>query len=62
MKCKNACGTDIYFDDTVKSPKGRAIPLDVDTGEPHECPNAENQYRSLGQQVMDLEKKERNSW
>lgn len=59
MKCNNGCNTDIYFDAGVKSPNGISIPLDEDTGIPHDCPNKkETDEKFIGQEIMDLESKE----
>jgi hypothetical protein len=38
-QCRNGCGTLIHFDDKIRSPRGKAIPLE-DNNEPHQCPNA----------------------
>src|SRR5918999_1400620 len=34
--CRN-CGSQIYFDESQKSNNGKFIPLDKQTGQPHEC-------------------------
>ena len=55
-ECNN-CNQDIYFDSDKKSPSGKAIPLDVDTDQPHECKKTKD---FIGDVVMDLYKKENN--
>jgi hypothetical protein len=42
-QCNYGCGTDIHFDDDVKSESGKSIPLES-SGEPHNCPK--NPYNS----------------
>jgi phage terminase large subunit GpA-like protein len=37
-QCNKGCGQEIYFDANNKSQSGKWIPLDKDTGEPHQCP------------------------
>jgi hypothetical protein len=37
-QCNKGCGQEIYFDANNKSPSGKFIPLDKDTGLPHQCP------------------------
>lgn len=39
-QCRNGCGTEIYFDNNRKSESGKAIPLEKETGNPHNCPNS----------------------
>lgn len=61
--CNKGCGADIYFDDDKKSPRGISIPLDVDTDEPHQCPNPEaytgratlGYSKSLADRLTELE-------
>ena len=36
-QCNKGCGNEIYFDANNKSQSGKWIPLDKDTGQPHEC-------------------------
>ncbi|HJT49672.1 MAG TPA: hypothetical protein VJ729_15930 [Nitrososphaeraceae archaeon] len=36
-QCNKGCGKDIYFDANSKSQSGKYIPLDKDTGQPHQC-------------------------
>jgi hypothetical protein len=36
-KCNKGCGQEIYFDANSKSQSGKYIPLDKDTGQPHQC-------------------------
>ena len=50
------CGREIFFDNTKKSRNGKAIPLDPDTDTPHNC---NQQNRTVGEAIMDLEQKER---
>ena len=45
--CVRGCGTLIYFDESRKTDKGKWIPLEVDTKEPHNCPN--NPYNQGGE-------------
>jgi predicted nucleic acid-binding Zn ribbon protein len=33
----NSCGKPIFFDESQKSINGKFIPLDQQTGQPHEC-------------------------
>jgi hypothetical protein len=35
--CNKGCGQEIYFDANSKSQSGKFIPLDKETGEPHQC-------------------------
>jgi hypothetical protein len=37
LQCNKGCGHDIYFDSNNKSQSGKYIPLDKDTGLPHQC-------------------------
>jgi hypothetical protein len=36
-QCNKGCGQEIYFDANSKSQSGKFIPLDKDTGLPHQC-------------------------
>jgi hypothetical protein len=36
-QCNKGCGQEIYFDENNKSQSGKYIPLDKDTGLPHQC-------------------------
>jgi hypothetical protein len=36
--CRNYCGTNLHFEDSIRSESGKLIPLD-DSGIPHDCPN-----------------------
>jgi hypothetical protein len=36
-QCRKGCGQEIYFDANNKSQSGKWIPLDKDTGLPHQC-------------------------
>jgi hypothetical protein len=36
-QCNKGCGQEIYFDANSKSQSGKWIPLDKDTGLPHQC-------------------------
>jgi hypothetical protein len=36
-QCNKGCGQEIYFDANSKSQSGKYIPLDKETGEPHQC-------------------------
>jgi hypothetical protein len=36
-QCNKGCGQEIYFDANNKSQSGKFIPLDKDTGLPHQC-------------------------
>jgi hypothetical protein len=36
-QCSKGCGQEIYFDANSKSQSGKFIPLDKDTGLPHQC-------------------------
>ena len=47
LACVQRCGTEIYFDKSRKTDKGKWIPLEVDTKEPHNCPN--NPYNQGGE-------------
>jgi hypothetical protein len=35
--CNKGCGHEIYFDENHKTESGKWIPLDKDTGLPHQC-------------------------
>jgi hypothetical protein len=37
FQCNKGCGSEIYFDANNKSQSGKFIPLDKDTGLPHQC-------------------------
>ena len=37
--CNRGCGTAIHFDESMRSARGKPIPLE-DNNEPHQCPNA----------------------
>ena len=36
-QCNKGCGNEIYFDPNNKTQSGKFIPLDKDTGLPHQC-------------------------
>jgi hypothetical protein len=36
-QCNKGCGQEIYFDENRKSQSGKFIPLDKETGQPHQC-------------------------
>ena len=38
LQCNKGCGQEIYFDSNNKSQSGKYIPLDKDTGQPHQSP------------------------
>jgi predicted nucleic acid-binding Zn ribbon protein len=35
--CNKGCGQEIYFDANTKSQSGKYVPLDKETGTPHQC-------------------------
>jgi hypothetical protein len=37
LQCNKGCGQEIYFDASNKTESGKWIPLDKDTGQPHQC-------------------------
>ena len=37
LQCNKGCGHEIYFDANNKSQSGKFIPLDKDSGQPHQC-------------------------
>jgi hypothetical protein len=37
LQCNKGCGNEIYFDANNKSQSGKWIPLDKQTGLPHQC-------------------------
>jgi hypothetical protein len=37
FQCNKGCGQEIYFDANNKSQSGKFIPLDKETGQPHQC-------------------------
>jgi hypothetical protein len=37
LQCNKGCGQEIYFDENSKSQSAKFIPLDKDTGLPHQC-------------------------
>jgi hypothetical protein len=37
LQCNKGCGSEIYFDANSKTESGKWIPLDKDTGQPHQC-------------------------
>jgi len=58
LKCFR-CGEEIYFDPNKKSQKGKPIPLDLDTEQPHNCPKSNyRESKSLVQQMKDAEKRD----
>lgn len=38
VSCRNGCGTNLNFEDSIRSESGKKIPLE-DDGNPHNCPN-----------------------
>jgi predicted nucleic acid-binding Zn ribbon protein len=36
-QCNKGCGQEIYFDANSKTESGKWIPLDKETGQPHQC-------------------------
>jgi hypothetical protein len=36
-QCSKGCGSDIYFHESQRTQNGKWIPLDKQTGEPHQC-------------------------
>lgn len=61
MKCRNGCDTEIYFDSRETGPRGNPIPLENDTGLPHDCPNKDSSEKFIGDEIMDLETRERQN-
>ena len=56
MPCRNGCGKNIYFDQAKKSATGKPIPLEADTGQPHNCPkSAYNLNKNAGQSKIGNE-------
>ena len=39
-QCRNNCSPELTWDDSMRSASGKMIPLDAETGEPHQCPNS----------------------
>jgi hypothetical protein len=37
LQCNKGCGSEIYFDANNKSQSGKFVPLDKQTGQPHQC-------------------------
>jgi hypothetical protein len=35
--CRKGCGQFIYFDENERAENGKWIPIDKETGEPHQC-------------------------
>jgi hypothetical protein len=35
--CRRGCGSQIYFDEQQKTESGKWIPIDKETGQPHDC-------------------------
>lgn len=63
FKCRNGCDTMIYLDPKVTSHKGKMIPLELESGLPHDCPNTKREHEEfIGDTVMNLENKERGQW
>lgn len=54
------CGQEIYFDAIMKSQKGKFIPLDPITNQPHNCPQSKFKPRgkTVGEEILDLEQRE----
>jgi len=44
VQCSKGCGSEIYFDVNQRTGNGKWIPLDKDTGQPHQCPNQPQQH------------------
>jgi hypothetical protein len=43
QKCRNGCGTEIFFNDAWKSKNGKAVPVEEDSDgkwKSHDCPNS----------------------
>ena len=60
-KCNKGCDTEIYFDWAIRSPSGKQIPLELDTGLPHDCSKKnQTQEKFIGEEIMDLENTERD--
>lgn len=54
------CGSDIYFDDKIKSSSGKPIPMDYRTKEPHNCNlnlihNFREEIASMRDKITDFE-------
>jgi hypothetical protein len=50
MSC-NRCNEAIYFDDDYRSSRGKKIPLDAKTKEPHDCPASDYNKRVTPEQI-----------
>ena len=37
LQCSKGCSQEIYFDVNAKTQSGKSIPLDKETGQPHQC-------------------------
>ena len=37
LQCNKGCGQEIYFEANNKTQSGKWIPIDKDTGQPHQC-------------------------
>jgi len=58
LKCFR-CGEDIFFDDDKKSQKGKLIPLDLDTEQPHNCPKSNyKESKSHAQELREIERQD----
>jgi hypothetical protein len=54
LQCTKGCGQEIYFDANNKSQSGKFIPLDKDTGLPHQYGQHINSQRSTLSCRLDI--------
>jgi hypothetical protein len=54
------CNEEIYFDSSMKSQSGKAIPLDPITKLPHDCSKSpfKTRKKSVADEIMDLDQRE----
>jgi hypothetical protein len=52
------CGEEIYFDENIKSPNGKWIPIDAITNQPHNCSRSSFSRYTVSDEIIDLEERE----
>lgn len=58
--CRNDCGTNLHFNDSMRSDSGKLIPLE-DNGSPHDCPNRRG-YDQATENGTEKEMKKMNKY
>jgi hypothetical protein len=56
ITCNKGCGTTLKFDKNYTSQSGKMIPLEAETGQPHQCPNnTYNQKKNIFPSKQDTQ-------